>query len=318
MPRISVVIPAYRVAPYIEQCVRSVLAQTYPDFECIVVDDGSPDETGAIVSAIQDPRLRLIRQENGGVASARNTGWRNASGEAVMILDGDDFLTPSALARLIVSLDAHPEAVLVFGTILRTNEAGELESNQKALALHTYASGEILEEVVASRRTFFNGGQMLMRRSAIAEVGGYDPALPFNEDWEFFCRLAALGPCIYIGPQEEVMRHRIRANSAAPTLSANWQNYVPAMKKVRENRMMEQRFGAGRWRALIAEAEAAHVFESGRQLFIRREFGRARRLMVKGILLRPSKRHLALFAAAQLTQILGRPVVGRLRFTDAV
>ncbi|MEO6339302.1 MAG: glycosyltransferase family 2 protein [Caulobacteraceae bacterium] len=317
MPRISVVIPAYRVALYIEQCVRSVLAQTYPDFECIVVDDGSPDETASIVSAIQDPRLKLIRQENAGVASARNAGCRGASGDAVMFLDGDDVLTPNALARLISSLDAHPQAVLVFGTTLRTNAAGELEPNQKALALHTYASGEVLEEVVASRRIFFSGGQMLIRKSAIAEAGGYDPDLPFAEDWEFFCRLAALGPCLYIGPQEEIMRHRVRPDSAAPTLSAKWQNYVPAVRKVMKNRMMEQRFGADRWRALIKEAEATHLFEAGRQSFIKREFGLARRLMIKSLLLAPSTRRLILFAAAQVTQVFGRPVLARLRFTVA-
>lgn len=234
-----------------------------------------------------------------------------------MFLDGDDVLTPNALARLIASLDAHPQAVLVFGTTLRMTPEGEVHPNQKALAAHTYASGEVLEDVVVCRRIFGNGGQMLIRKSAIAEAGGYDPDLHLSEDWEFFCRLAALGPCFYIGPQEEIMRHRVRPDSAAPTLSTNWENHLPAVRKVMESPTLKQRFGEDRWRTLSREVEANHLFEAGRQSFIKRRFGPARRFMIKSLLLRPSNRRMIMFAAAQVTQILGRPVLPRLRFTAA-
>lgn len=103
-PIISVVIPAYKVEKYIHDCIRSVLSQTYPNIEVILVDDGSPDSCGMICDefAKQDKRVKVIHKENGGLSDARNTGVKNATGEYVIFLDGDDFWGDrDALQRLV-------------------------------------------------------------------------------------------------------------------------------------------------------------------------------------------------------------------------
>ena len=96
---ISVIIPLYNKEAAIAQSLKSVLSQEYDDFEVVIVDDGSTDNSVAIVEAINDSRIRLIKQENGGPSKARNTGVKNAKGEWILFLDGDDELLPNALSH---------------------------------------------------------------------------------------------------------------------------------------------------------------------------------------------------------------------------
>jgi CDP-glycerol glycerophosphotransferase len=107
MPRVSVVIPIYNVEAYLEECLDSLLAQRMDDFEAILVDDGSTDASGAIASryAERDARLRVVRQENAGLGSARNAGVALARGEFLSFLDSDDKLPADALRRLLATLD---------------------------------------------------------------------------------------------------------------------------------------------------------------------------------------------------------------------
>lgn len=95
-PKVSVIVPVYKVEKYLPECIESVLAQTFTDFELILVDDGSPDNSGKICDdyAARDPRIRVFHKENGGVSSARNLGLDNARGEWVAFVDGDDLLKP--------------------------------------------------------------------------------------------------------------------------------------------------------------------------------------------------------------------------------
>ena len=113
-PRLSVIVPAYNSAPYIEEAVRSVLAQTMPDLEVVVVDDGSPDESAAVVSAIDDQRVRLVRKANGGLASARNAGISAARGEVLGFLDGDDRWRPDKAQSHLEVLDTECGVGLTF------------------------------------------------------------------------------------------------------------------------------------------------------------------------------------------------------------
>ena len=102
-PLISVVVPAYNIAPYVEKSIASIIAQTYRNMEIIIVDDGSRDETGRILDdlAEKDSRIRVIHKENGGVTSARLRGIAEATGEWIGFVDGDDYIEPQMYERLL-------------------------------------------------------------------------------------------------------------------------------------------------------------------------------------------------------------------------
>jgi glycosyltransferase involved in cell wall biosynthesis len=117
---VSVIIPMYQIAPFIETCVRSVQAQTYPHLEIILVDDGSTDGTGEIAQGLlaADPRIRLIQQENKGQADARNAGLDAATGSFVVFVDGDDWLDREAIG-ILMTLQAAEQADIVSGGFVR-------------------------------------------------------------------------------------------------------------------------------------------------------------------------------------------------------
>lgn len=103
MPKVSVIVPVYKAEKYLRQCVESILAQTFTDWECVLVDDGSPDSSGEICDkyAACDARIRVIHQENGGVSSARNVALERIAGEWLTFVDSDDCLYPNALQRWV-------------------------------------------------------------------------------------------------------------------------------------------------------------------------------------------------------------------------
>src|SRR5579872_668143 len=124
-PDFTVVMPCYRARDTVVTAVASVLAQTAPDFELIIVDDGSPDDTGAIAMAAVagDRRVRLVRQDNAGPAAARNRGVAEGSGELVAFIDSDDRWAPNLLAQHRKHFEAQPELGISFGRI-RFYDAG--------------------------------------------------------------------------------------------------------------------------------------------------------------------------------------------------
>ena len=145
---VSVIVPVYQVEQYLEACVRSVLAQTCPDWELILVDDGSPDKSGAICDAFakEDPRIRVIHQENQGLAAARNRGIEAAGGEQLLFLDSDDTWDPDLLEALLKAQQAE-EADLVMFPLSYEDEAGrKLESPPFPSAL-SLSGEEMLEKL---------------------------------------------------------------------------------------------------------------------------------------------------------------------------
>lgn len=122
---ISVVIPLYNKEASIAQSLRSVLSQSYQDFEVVLVDDGSTDGSVSIVESMQDPRIRLIKQENGGPSKARNTGVKNAKGEWILFIDADDEMLPGAIGYFVQKIKAHPNVDMFLGEVLVNNGKSE-------------------------------------------------------------------------------------------------------------------------------------------------------------------------------------------------
>lgn len=133
---ISVIIPLYNKEAIVEQSLRSVLSQSFRDFEVVVVDDGSTDRSAEIVRCINDPRLHLVSQENGGPSKARNTGVREGKGEWILFLDADDELLPDALKHFHQLAEEHPEIDMFLGEVLMN------DGQSKRLATQ-YQEGEI-------------------------------------------------------------------------------------------------------------------------------------------------------------------------------
>ena len=191
-PKISVVVPVYKVEKFIAECLKSILSQDFDAFEVIAVDDGSPDSSGAICDdfARRDPRLTVIHKENGGVAAARKTGVEHARGEWITLVDNDDVLLPHALAALYAASQQFPDADIVEGSPVRFCESSEL----KAFAAHrgnaaprdpvAVNSGlDYAKEVAAQRLFRWTPWAKLLRREALLSTNAFDiPAGTICED----------------------------------------------------------------------------------------------------------------------------------------
>lgn len=151
MPAISVIIPVYRVERYLDACVSSVLAQTFGDFEIILVDDGSPDGCPALCDAWarKDPRIRVIHRENGGLSAARNTGIEAAKGQFLTFVDSDDLLEPDTLRRAWEAQRQYSADLVVYNLVYVDESNRPLASPD-----FTVFRDEVLDEAEVWRRYF--------------------------------------------------------------------------------------------------------------------------------------------------------------------
>jgi glycosyltransferase involved in cell wall biosynthesis len=171
---VSVVIPAYNAQRYIAEALASARAQTYPNLEIIVVDDGSRDETLNIVEAVtaKDNRVHLVRQPNRGVAAARNRGIELARGDFIAPLDADDIWHPEKIARQVATMrDAGPSVGIVYCWSLRVDENGCFLYRPSSVPNYV---GNVYPFLVMYN-IVGNGSAPLLRRKCVLEAGGYDP-----------------------------------------------------------------------------------------------------------------------------------------------
>lgn len=188
-PRVSVVVPAWNAADFIEKTLSTVAAQTYKDFEAVVVDDGSKDGTKKVVDSFLAKtglRGRCIRQENKKIAGARNTGIRAAEGEFVAFLDHDDLWFPTKLAETMAEFDAHPDADLVCHdeNVVKDGKLVRVSRN-----------GPLVEKMY--EKLLFDGNALspsatTVRKTKLLEAGLFREDEAFNtvEDYDLWMRLA--------------------------------------------------------------------------------------------------------------------------------
>ncbi|WP_426426056.1 glycosyltransferase [Bradyrhizobium genosp. A] len=251
-PVVSVVIPAKNAAAYIGETIASALAQADVT-EVIVVDDGSTDDTVAIVQAIRDPRLRLTANDASGVSAARNLGARGARGDWLMFLDADDRLRPNAVTTLLTAAKAAPRAVLVYGDYNTIDSAGQAIGRRGLLKGRLKPSDNVLERLVCGN-FIVNGGIMLVRADAFRATGGFDVSLRYCEDWHCWCRLAATGEFAYV--PKLLLDYRLHTSNTMNAAVRTPQDFFPAVARVFDDELILSKLPAG---AALRLRQAAEI-----------------------------------------------------------
>lgn len=183
---VSVIIPTYNSAPLISKAINSVLNQTYQDFEIIIIDDGSTDNTAEVIETFKDSRIKYIKQENAGPAQARNNGIQSAKGEYIAFLDADDTWTPDKLELQLEAFKTYPDVSMVYSgleirnfdeTYSYTDSFRNFDNNLKLLRYLFFHHVAIMPAV-------------MIKKSILDEVGHFNPELYTGEDWDLWLRLA--------------------------------------------------------------------------------------------------------------------------------
>jgi glycosyltransferase involved in cell wall biosynthesis len=193
---VSVIIPTFNYGQYIERTIASVQAQTLTDWECLVVDDGSADDTRDIVAAIAaaDHRVSFLSQPSSGVSAARNAGLRATTGALIQFLDADDLIGPLKLELQTALLASHPEVGLVYGDAryFRDAMAGSPKREWERPLSTVSDSGEPLLTALVNENIMVVQAP-LVRRQLMEAIGGFDSDLRKLEDWDCWVRCALTG-----------------------------------------------------------------------------------------------------------------------------
>ncbi|MDX2260945.1 MAG: glycosyltransferase [Gemmatimonadales bacterium] len=234
--RVSVVIPAYNAAAFIDDALAGVVAQTRPAHEVIVVDDGSTDETSARVRAWEgrtgSTRLILLGGPNRGLSTSRNRGILTASGELVALLDSDDYFLPRHLELLVPAFERAPDVVLAFSDMMRFAHGGEdrgsvLGALREELAPISTPLGDDGMQLAgtALRRLYLMRAAIapsvcIVSREAVAGSGLFDTTLPYGEDLDFLWRLLGAGRGAWLN--QVTGRKRDHGSNASAPARAEW------------------------------------------------------------------------------------------------
>jgi len=244
---ISVIVPAYNVSRYIEDCIKSILGQTYNRWELIIVNDGSTDNTAALVADFvqNDARIQLINQENAGVSAARNTGLMAAKGQCVVFLDGDDLWEPEFLAETVAAKEKS-NADVVYCGYNRLYSNGYMRKYR-----YKYPSGSLIipppQEPVR-----FHIGAMLIERELFHRYNiTFTVGCLVGQDWELIAKVLAVSTIQSV--PRNLMIYRQRKGSTLHT-SWNWRRHIHALKGYQRaiDFMSEKLAGATNLNAILA------------------------------------------------------------------
>ncbi|MDI1354691.1 MAG: glycosyltransferase family 2 protein [bacterium] len=196
-PTISIIIPCFNYGKFLPDAVESVLAQTYESWECLIIDDGSKDDTAAVAKELEakDPRIKYVFKENGGLSSARNYGIKLAKGNYICFLDADDELDKNKLNTQLVCFDRHPGADIVYGRAMffEKNDRSVLYHNKSKTnnTIQSTFSGqgkELLNELLKDNITVVSAP--LIRANVFSRAGNFDESYRAYEDWHYWIKCA--------------------------------------------------------------------------------------------------------------------------------
>lgn len=240
MKKVSVIVPVYGVEKYIAETVRSLLEQTYQNFEILLIDDTSPDRSIEICQQFSDPRIKIIHQQNRGLAGARNTGIRHAEGDYIAFLDGDDLWLPEKLAKHIEHLENSSEIGVSFSRSALIDSAGN--------SLNTYLMPKLKDITVEDlfrSNPIGNGSAAVIRREVLEEIRFqdnfygtvedfyFDDRFRRSEDIECWLRIAIQTSWKIEGIPEALTLYRVNAEGLSASLLKQLESWEQVLEKVR-------------------------------------------------------------------------------------
>ena len=301
-PSVSVIIPTYNRAHLLGQAIQSVLDQTYQNFEIIVVDDGSANNTEEIVKVFNDPRICYIRHEkNRGGSAARNTGIKAARGEYIAFLDSDDEWLPEKLEKqLKVFKDQDLRAGVVYTRFIVINENGDFKITH--FLLH---QGYILKELLISN-CVGTTSTVMVKRECFEKVGGFDENLPSCQDWDMWIRIAKHYTFKRIS--KPLVKYTLHQKQISNNFEAVWRGHMAIMEKYEVDIC-----------ALGRRVEAYHHFRLGNYLCHAGEMRQGRQHLFRAVVKCPWRARYSAYALASLfgasgfrCLALAKRIIGRL------
>jgi glycosyltransferase involved in cell wall biosynthesis len=317
MPKVSVIIPAYNVAPYIGETLDSVFAQTFADYEVIVINDGSPDteELERVLVGFID-RINYIEQENRGASAARNTGLRAARGEFVAFLDADDLWLPNYLDEQIrFTRERNCDSVCADAEVF-SNDSHQEKTYMESLMPDAPPTGDVtFIGLLSAEQSLITSG-VVVRREQVLEVGLFDEALRNSQDFDLWLRMARHGTRMAY-QRRVLLRYRSRTNSLSGDKLNVHRRELRVLEKVESGYDL---LPAERAKvvSVIERRRAILEFELGKLYLARGEFSHARESFEKANRLRRSPRtRMAVWSSRMAPRLMQALYVLRLRYADA-
>ncbi len=227
-PAVSIIIPCYNQAHYLSDALYGILGQTFTDWEALIVNDGSTDNTAEIVSQFTDPRIRYIYQENRGLGGARNTGIRAAQSEVIALLDSDDLWGPEYLEEMLDRLNRHPEAAAVYCGFEYINSQGQPVGRPSVKTVRP----EAFHQALIYEGNWLVPSCVIFREQLADEVGFFDESLLGVEDTDLWVRLSECH--VFVGLPKVLARYRLHDTN----MSKDPQHMVTGHR-----RLVEKRYG---------------------------------------------------------------------------
>jgi len=214
-PTISVVLPVYNGEDYVRFSIESVLAQTFRDFELIIVDDGSTDGTAQVVSAYADNRIRYFKKDNGGVATAVNYGLRMAAGRYISWLSHDDVFLPTKLEMQLAAREASDGPSVIYTDFQFIDSSGAVTEERR---IGHHSAAETVRNLLVAGSVSYAAYSLLYDKQCLEQVGLYDESQRLTQDADMLIRLARRFPLVQV-PETLI---QIRRHSAQSSAESRW------------------------------------------------------------------------------------------------
>jgi glycosyltransferase involved in cell wall biosynthesis len=315
-PKVSVVMSVYNAGGFLKEAVDSVLAQTFEDFEFVIIDDGSTDNSLATLRRFTDPRIRILTQENRGLIAALNRGILESTGQYIARMDADDRCEPDRLEIQVRYLDNHPEIALLGGSIATMDEAG----NALAPCVGYPQTHEEIWAAIGRRPSVFCHPAVMYRRKEAIEAGMYRSEFAHAEDAEFFARLMTTHRAVNL--PDVLLHYRLCRSSVSLVRLAHgqanarlvskmidrWQPGEAFVPTAGERDIADQEIAACQAPVPASKIESAYQSRVARELLRGREWRRALRHYWNAIRSNPFNQKAYAGVIAAILHIGGEPI----------